>query len=53
VALGALNIALNAPGWLQLTHLLMAQLTWLCAVLLGFVRRSDDSREGRTRMAQA
>ena len=31
---GALNIGLSAPGWLQLVHLLGAQLTWLCAVLL-------------------
>jgi heme A synthase len=31
---GALNIALHAPGWLQLGHLLGAQLTWICAVLL-------------------
>jgi heme a synthase len=31
---GALNIALHAPGWLQLAHLLGAQLTWMSAVLL-------------------
>ncbi len=31
---GALNIVLHAPGWLQLGHLLGAQLTWICAVLL-------------------
>lgn len=31
---GALNIALSAPGWLQLIHLLGAQLAWICAVLL-------------------
>jgi heme a synthase len=31
---GALNIGLNAPGWLQLLHLLGAQLTWISAVLL-------------------
>jgi len=53
VALGALNISLNAPGWLQLTHLLVAQLTWISAVLLGFVRRSSESFEGRTRIVQA
>jgi heme a synthase len=34
LVLGALNIALHAPGWLQLGHLLGAQLTWICAVLL-------------------
>lgn len=32
--LGALNIWLRAPGWLQLTHLLLAQLLWISAVLL-------------------
>jgi cytochrome c oxidase assembly protein subunit 15 len=31
---GALNIALSAPGWLQLAHLLGAQLAWISAVLL-------------------
>jgi cytochrome c oxidase assembly protein subunit 15 len=34
LAFGALNIALHAPGWLQLAHLLGAQLTWISAVLL-------------------
>jgi heme A synthase len=52
VALGALNIGLAAPGWLQLTHLLVAQLTWLSAVLLGFVRQSE-LRGGRTHVVQA
>lgn len=32
--LGAINIWLHAPGWLQLTHLLLAQLLWISAVLL-------------------
>ncbi len=32
--LGAMNIWLRAPGWLQLTHLLLAQLLWISAVLL-------------------
>jgi cytochrome c oxidase assembly protein subunit 15 len=34
LVVGALNIALNAPGWLQLVHLLGAQLAWISAVLL-------------------
>jgi heme A synthase len=34
LAIGALNIALHAPGGLQLAHLLGAQLTWMSAVLL-------------------
>jgi heme A synthase len=36
LGLGGLNIALNAPGWLQLTHLLSAQLLWISAVLLSW-----------------
>jgi len=31
--LGALNVLWRAPGWLQLGHLLLAQLLWLSAVL--------------------
>ena len=34
VALGFTNIALNAPGWMQLVHLLAAQLVWTCFLLL-------------------
>lgn len=36
IILGALNILLAAPGWMQITHLLMAQLLWvsLCAGFL-------------------
>ncbi len=37
LALGAINIVLRAPGWLQLVHLLSAQLLWIGAVLLAFV----------------
>ncbi|WP_291426446.1 COX15/CtaA family protein [Deinococcus sp.] len=31
---GFANIALHAPGWMQLLHLLLACLTWLAAVML-------------------
>lgn len=31
---GFINIALKAPGWMQLLHLLLACLTWLVAVML-------------------
>ena len=34
VALGFANIALSAPGWMQLVHLLAAQLLWTCFLLL-------------------
>jgi hypothetical protein len=33
-ALGALNVALLAPVWLQLVHLLVADLLWMAVVLL-------------------
>ncbi len=31
--LGFVNIALAAPGWMQLVHLLLAQVVWVAAVL--------------------
>ncbi len=34
--LGLLNIALLAPVWLQLTHLLVADLVWIALVLMTF-----------------
>ncbi|MEX1361905.1 MAG: COX15/CtaA family protein [Nannocystaceae bacterium] len=34
VVLGILNIGLAAPGWMQLAHLLLAQLVWVAAVLM-------------------
>lgn len=34
LVLGALNVLWRAPGWLQLVHLLVAQLLWISAVLL-------------------
>jgi protoheme IX farnesyltransferase len=33
--IGLLNIGLLAPIWMQLVHLLAAQLLWICLVLLG------------------
>jgi heme A synthase len=35
IGLGFLNVALMAPVWLQLVHLLFADLVWLAIVLLG------------------
>ena len=32
--LGALNVALKAPVWLQLVHLFMSNLIWITLVLL-------------------
>jgi heme A synthase len=34
-ALGAMNVVLLAPVWMQLAHLLMADAVWICFVLLG------------------
>ncbi|MDX1437520.1 MAG: hypothetical protein R3335_11955, partial [Anaerolineales bacterium] len=34
MAMGALNILLLAPVWLQITHLLIADLIWIAMVLL-------------------
>lgn len=34
LAVGGTNIVLHAPGWLQLLHLLCAQVLWIGAVLL-------------------
>ena len=47
VALGALNIGLNAPGALQLLHLLVAQLTWLSAIWLAFAWREARAESPR------
>jgi heme A synthase len=35
ISLGVLNVALLAPTWLQLVHLLVADLVWLSLVLFG------------------
>ncbi|MGB9738369.1 MAG: cytochrome oxidase assembly protein [Chloroflexus aggregans] len=35
IFLGALNVILKAPVWMQLVHLLFADLAWLALVLLG------------------
>ncbi len=34
VLIGVMNIALAAPGWIQLVHLLCAQVVWISLVLL-------------------
>jgi cytochrome c oxidase assembly protein subunit 15 len=35
ILLGSLNVTLKAPIWMQLVHLLMADLVWIVLVLLG------------------
>ncbi|MPY66722.1 heme A synthase [Deinococcus sp. SDU3-2] len=36
MAVGFANVALKAPDWMQLTHLLLACIMWLVTVLLGY-----------------
>ena len=31
--LGVLNVLLHAPGWMQIVHLLVADLVWVVAIL--------------------
>lgn len=47
VLLGALNVALGAPGWVQLLHLLLAQVLWIALVLLLYARASHWSESAR------
>lgn len=44
VALGAVNLGLLAPVWMQLVHLLFADLLWISAVLFAAAALSVDSR---------
>ncbi|MCA9562551.1 MAG: COX15/CtaA family protein, partial [Myxococcales bacterium] len=45
VLLGLSNILLHAPGWIQLTHLLIAQLVWITCL---FTSRESNASEART-----
>ena len=45
LALGGLNVILLAPVWMQLVHLLVADLLWIAFVLLGASALGADSRE--------
>lgn len=53
MVLGGLNIFLAAPGWLQLVHLLGAQLTWILTVLLWAALAAEASRPTPTATATA
>jgi heme A synthase len=44
VALGTANVALAAPGWMQIVHLLMAQIVWLLTWLV-FLARGEGHAE--------
>ncbi|MCH9683232.1 MAG: COX15/CtaA family protein [Deltaproteobacteria bacterium] len=43
VVLGILNIGLAAPGWMQLLHLLLAQVVWIAVVLTAASCRGSTS----------
>ncbi len=43
--LGALNVALKAPVWLQLVHLFMSNLIWISLVLLAAEALADEAVE--------
>lgn len=42
VCIGLLNIALAAPGWLQLAHLLAAQALWVSLLLTGIATQRGE-----------
>ena len=44
LAVGGLNVILLAPVWMQLVHLLIADLLWIAFVLLGASALGADSR---------
>ena len=47
VLAGALNVLLSAPGYLQVTHLLLMNFTWISLILLAAAARvADDSEVG-------
>lgn len=48
IILGGINVALKAPVWMQLIHLLMADLIWICLVLLSAVALARPATEPAT-----
>lgn len=54
ILLGGLNVTLKAPIWMQLVHLLMADMVWICLVLLSAVALARTApAPGRARAAAA
>jgi len=45
VLVGFSNIAMGAPGWMQLVHLLLAEMIWVCFLLLFVSARADGQSE--------
>lgn len=50
LALGILNVALSAPGYLQLAHLLIAQLHWMASVALWFAWSRQPTSDAPPRL---
>ena len=46
--LGALNVALKAPVWIQMLHLLLSNLIWVGVVLLAAAALGSEVQEGTT-----
>jgi heme a synthase len=61
IALGAVNLSLLAPVWMQLIHLLMADIVWVSVVLLALetgktisrFTMPNQSRDERERFSQS
>jgi heme a synthase len=53
LALGALNVALLAPIWMQMVHLLVADAVWIAFVLLGASAIGADLVKGQGSGAEA
>lgn len=45
ILLGGLNVTLKAPVWMQLVHLLMADLVWICLIMLAAVAFARPAEE--------
>lgn len=43
VLAGFINLILLAPGWLQLVHLLLADLVWVCFIIFGIESLSTET----------
>ena len=50
---GAVNLVLLAPIWMQLVHLLMADLVWMAFILLGAAALADDAVHVRSVASQS
>lgn len=49
--LGALNVSLKAPIWLQMVHLLMTNLIWIVFIVLGATAMGQSLRDRNTNVS--